>query len=421
MNLISLGCPKNLVDSERILGALGYAGMTICPTPEESDVIIINTCGFIAPAIEETKQVIKETLDNAGNGKRIFVVGCAVNRNRDELQEAFPQVSGWFRLEDEAMIASEITGANKAVDTRLLTTHGYAYLKIADGCSNNCSYCTIPSIKGAYRSVDLDTLVKEGRELAELGIKELILIGQDTTRYGHDIYGRNMLQTLLHELSRIQGIEWIRLMYAHPKTIDKDTIEEISQNEKVCKYIDLPIQHINDRILKLMNRGVDRRRILQVIEQLKKIKHMVIRTTIIVGFPTESNDEFNELMDFAQHGYIDWLGVFPYCPESGTSAAGLQPLPADIVDQRYQRAIAVQQCLLQKNNNSRRNREYKMLVHARQGDYLAHSEFATPDIDSQVIIKEEALQLGAFYNVKIIGMTEHDLKGMVVPATIGVR
>ena len=421
MNLISLGCPKNLVDSERILGALGCAGMTICPTPEESDVIIINTCGFIAPAIEETKQVIKETLDTTGNGKRIFVVGCAVNRNRDELQEAFPQVSGWFRLEDEAMIAPEITGANKAVDTRLLTTHGYAYLKIADGCSSNCSYCTIPSIKGAYRSVDLDALIKEGRELAELGIKELILIGQDTTRYGHDIYGRNMLQTLLHELSRIHGIEWIRLMYAHPKTIDRDAIEEISQNEKVCKYIDLPIQHINDRILKLMNRGVDRRRILQVIEQLKKIKHMVIRTTIIVGFPTESNDEFNELMDFAQHGYIDWLGVFPYYPESGTAAAGLQPLPADIVDQRYQRAITVQQCLLQKNNNSRRNREYKMLVHARQGDYLAHSEFATPDIDSQVIIKEEALQLGAFYNVKIIGMTEHDLKGMVVPATIGVR
>jgi ribosomal protein S12 methylthiotransferase len=420
INLISLGCPKNLVDSEKILGALGAAGMTISPIPEESDAIIINTCGFIAPAIEETEQVIKDIVKLAGKRRRVFVIGCAVNRYGVELQEAFPQVSGWFRLEDEWRITAEINAGAAVVQARLPTTRGYAYLKIADGCSNDCAYCTIPSIKGPYHSFDLNELVREGRELAALGIKELILIGQDTTRYGNDLYGKTMLRSLIRELSSIRGIEWLRLMYAHPKTIDTGIIEEIAENSKVCKYIDLPIQHINDRILRLMNRGTGQRRILEILRQLKGIDDMVIRTTIIVGFPTESDDEFNELMDFLQHGYIDWLGVFPYYQESGTAAENLDPLPEDIITERYQRALALQQQLLQEKNSRHLNHEYKVLVHAREKEYVGHAEFTAPDIDSQVVIAEEHLEIGAFYNIKITAAAGHDLRGKLTSAMIGV-
>jgi ribosomal protein S12 methylthiotransferase len=420
VNLISLGCPKNLVDSEKLLARLGAAGMIISTIPEESDVVIINTCGFVAPAIEETKQTIREMVDLLRNGQRIYVIGCAVNRCGDELKKAFPSVSGWFRLEDEKRIPAEIGIIPCDMETRLLTTNGYAYLKISEGCSHNCAYCTIPSIKGTYRSFDIDALVKEGYELAQSGVKEIILIGQDTTCYGWDLYGKPMLVPLIRRLTEIPGIEWLRLMYAHPKTIGAPIIDEIAQNDKVCKYIDLPIQHINDRILRLMNRGTDRHRIIQNLELLKNIDDMVVRTTIIVGFPTESNDEFNELMHFVGQGYIDWLGVFPYYRESGTAAASITPLPEGIVEERLETAIDIQQKLMNHTNATLLNHNCRVLLHTKNADYVGHTEFRAPEIDSQVIIKHKNLEVGNFYDVRITGVAGYDLIGEPISQPIGV-
>lgn len=411
VNLVSLGCPKNLVDSENILGALGAAGTVICALPEESDVIIINTCGFIVPAIEETEQTIREMMKYANNGKRVFVIGCAVNRCGDELKRKFPGVSAWFGLEDERKMIASIKEEAASIESRLPTTRGYAYLKISEGCSNHCAYCTIPSIKGPFRSFDYNKIVEEAYELAKLGIKELILIGQDTTRYGSDLFGKSMLQPLLHDLSQIPGIEWLRIMYAHPKTIDEKIIDEIEHNPKVCKYIDLPIQHINDRILNLMNRDTGRDRIVTTMARLKKVRDIVIRTTVIVGYPSESDDEFNELMEFVEAGNIDWLGVFPYFREPGTNAAEFDQLPDNLIEARYKRATAIQQRLVKQNNREREGDVCKVLVHAREGEFIGHTEFAAPEIDSRVFIKDNTLELGKYYDVRITTTSEYDLQG----------
>jgi ribosomal protein S12 methylthiotransferase len=421
VNLVSLGCPKNLVDSENILGALGAAGTVICALPEESDVIIINTCGFIAPAIEETEQTIREMMKYTNNGKRVFVIGCAVNRCGDELKRKFPGVSAWFGLADERKMIASIKEEAASIESRLPTTRGYAYLKISEGCSNHCTYCTIPSIKGPFHSFDYNKIVEEAYELAKLGIRELILIGQDTTRYGSDLFGKSMLRPLLHDLSQIPGIEWLRIMYAHPKTIDEKIIDEIEHNPKVCKYIDLPIQHINDRILKLMNRDTGMDRIVTTMARLKKIRNMVIRTTIIVGFPSESDNEFSELMEFVETGYIDWLGVFPYYCEPGTNAAKLDQLPDDLIEARYRKATAIQQKLVRQKNQEREGDVCKVLVHAREDEFIGHTEFAAPEIDSQVFIKDNTLELGKYHDVRITTTRDHDLQGELAYERNGVR
>lgn len=398
VNLISLGCPKNLVDSEKILGNLGAAGLAITASSDDSDVIIINTCGFIKPALEETEEEIKKVLFQTDN-KKIYVYGCAVNRYREELKEKYPQVSDWFRLEERNRLLKTIT--HKINETRLVTTRGYAYLKIADGCSNHCSYCTIPFIKGEFHSFDFDGLIEEVEELAELGIKEIILIAQDTTRYGLDRYGRPMLVPLIREISKIRNIEWIRILYSHPKTITQEIISEIASNRKVCKYLDMPIQHINDRILQLMNRGVDRKRIETILKGLKKIKGISLRTTVITGFPTERSCEFKEMVKFLRKGYFDWLGVFPYYCEQGTEAAKLEQLPRLVVKKRYYKIIEIQKELIRKKSRGRIGRVFKTLIHERRGDYIGHAEFCAPGIDGKIIVKFRNLKLGEFYNLKL--------------------
>jgi ribosomal protein S12 methylthiotransferase len=409
VNLVSLGCPKNLVDSENILGALGAAGVTICGAPEDSDIIIINTCGFIAPALEETEATIARMLRFVNNGKMMYVVGCAVNRHGEQLKDKFPGVSRWFRIEERAKLLATIEHKAVSSQSRLPTTHGYAYLKISEGCSNNCAYCTIPAIKGAYRSFDFQSIVKEGHELAKLGTKELIIIGQDTTRYGMDSHGKPMIRPLLRELSHIPGIQWLRLLYAHPKTIDESFIEEYKENRKLCRYVDLPIQHINDRILKLMNRGTDRNHIVQILSRLKQIPGMVIRTTIIVGYPTETDAEYNELTDFLKEGHVDLIGVFPYYAENGTRAADLPMLPARVVAKRYQKAILLQQQLILQKNRTRCGHKYKILVHTHDRAFVGHAEFTAPDIDGRIIIAGENVEVGKFYNVRITRAQNEDL------------
>jgi ribosomal protein S12 methylthiotransferase len=252
--------------------------------------------------------------------------------------------------------------------------------------------------------------VKEGYELAKLGIRELIIIGQDTTRYGTDVYGKPMLRALLGELSQIPGVVWLRLLYAHPKTIDWEIIEEIECNDKICKYIDMPIQHINSRILSAMNRGTDRDRIEGILKRLKENKDISVRTTIIVGYPTETDAEFDELMAFVTEGYFDWLGVFPYFPEPGTEAAGLEQLPDDVIEKRYKCAIKLQEQILAQKNQRRIGTRHKTLIHARKDYYIGHAEFSTPEIDSHLIVKGDDLRLGQFYDVRITARKGCDLQ-----------
>ncbi|UCF69743.1 MAG: 30S ribosomal protein S12 methylthiotransferase RimO [candidate division WOR-3 bacterium] len=414
INMVSLGCPKNLVDSEKILGALCTAGIEISDSAEDCDAMILNTCAFISPAMDETESEIQKCLGLATDGRRLFVVGCAVNRYGDELKQRYPTVAGWYSLEDvPALIKKLAPGAALNLRTRLPTTHGFTYLKISDGCSNSCSYCTIPSIKGPHRSFDINDLVAEANELAVLGFTELILIGQDTTRYGIDVYGKPMLIPLLNRLAGIPGIEWLRLMYAHPRTIDESVIKEITRNPKICKYIDLPIQHINSRILKSMNRGVDRHRIVEVVRELKSIPDIALRTTIIVGYPTETDDEFSELMEFLSQGYFDWLGVFPYYREPGTRAAQLPQLPDEVITDRYEMALALQQELLKRKNTERCGKTYQTLIHARDRQFVGHAKFCAPEIDSRILIHQGNLALGRTYDIQITDTVGTDLRGEV--------
>ncbi len=402
LHLISLGCPKNLVDSEKILGALGASDITISALPQDSDIIVINTCGFIKPALEETEDEIKKALQIAEiDNKKIFVFGCAVNRFGEQLRQRYPEINRWFKLEDKEKLLHTIEAEACNVESRLLTTHGYAYLKIAEGCSNHCSYCTIPSIKGEYNSFDFDTLIKEAVAVSKLGIKEIIVIAQDTTRYGTDRYSKPMLVPLVRAIARIPEIKWIRLMYAHPKSINEDILCEIESNKKVCKYIDIPIQHIADRILRLMNRDVTRKTIEEVIKRLKEIKGISLRTTVIAGFPTESDNEFKELFNFLENADFDWLGVFPYFCEKGTEAAHLQQLPEHTINQRYKKIIDLQKRIIEKKNAEKRGKVYRTLIHSQNGYYCGHTEFIAPDIDGQVLIRASNLKVGNFYDLRI--------------------
>ncbi len=415
VHFISLGCPKNLVDSEKIIGALGSSGMSISTGPEGCDVIIINTCGFIKPALQETEDEIQKALQcQDSKGKRIFVYGCAVNRAENELRNKYPQISGWFRLEQKRDLLHAIKADCVDHRARLLTTHGYAYLKIAEGCSNHCSYCTIPSIKGEYHSIDLNTLVSETVDLTKLGIKEIILIAQDTTQYGIDLYSRPTLALLIRAISKIPEIQWIRVMYAHPKGMTDDILSEIRSNSKVCKYVDMPIQHINDRVLNLMNRRVSKHDIQVLIARLKNINLISLRTTVIAGFPTETDDEFKELLQFLREVRFDWLGVFPYCLEKGTAAAQLKQLPENTIRERYSRIISLQKQLIDEGNARRIGTVMRTLIHGRNGHYVGHAEFSAPEIDGHIVTNTKNIEMGNFYNMKITHTQGCDLHGTII-------
>ncbi len=415
VHLISLGCPKNLVDSEKILGALGASGVDIAVVPEDSDVVIINTCGFIEPARRETEQEIATMIERMRrHDTRIYVLGCAVNRFGKELKALFPDVTEWFRLEQTTDLLRAISNESATKKTRLLSTRGYAYLKIAEGCSNNCAYCTIPSIKGAYRSKPLGELEQEARELSKLGAKEVILIAQDTARYGTDIYGESRTHELMRRLSCIEEISWIRLLYAHPKSVTDELLNEITTNAKVCKYLDMPIQHSNDRLLRLMNRGVTRKRIEQIASYLKKIKAISLRTTIIAGLPTETEIEFKELMSFLGQGFFDWLGVFPYCREPGTPAARMKQVPESTIKERYEQLLELQERLMRQRNQGRIGEIYRTLVHGDNGMYRGHTEFSAPEIDGEIVITQTSMKLGHFYDLKITKTQGCDLFAEIV-------
>ena len=426
VHIVSLGCPKNLVDSENILGELKRRGAKITFNPQEADAIVINTCGFIEDAKKESIETIFQAvrLKEQGNCRRLIVTGCLSQRYRQELEQGIPEVDAYFgarSINDEQRSIAETLGltyCNGWEHAREVTTAPvYAYLKIAEGCDNRCSFCAIPLIRGPYQSRPMDEIVTEARRLITMGIQELILVAQDTTYYGQDLGQEVELADLVEVLSQIEGVRWLRLLYTYPNRITDRLIDVIAEHPNVCKYLDVPIQHISDRILKRMLRGTNRREIETIIEKLcQRIPDLAIRTTVMVGFPGESDSDFQQLYDFVETSRFERLGVFQFSPEEGTPAFDFRPqVPENVKQERYDALMALQQEISWEENQ--RLVGEKLLVHIDRFDdekecFQGRTEWDSPEIDNCVYVKGEVNE-GEFYSVLIQSATQYELYGII--------
>ena len=435
---ISLGCDKNLVDSEYMLGMLAEAGHTITDDEKTADIIVINTCCFIGDAKEESIQTILEmaSYKEGGSLKGLIVTGCLAQRYRDEIETELPEVDAVLGVHsyDSIVCAIQQVAEGKRYrkfdepkelppkgTKRLVTTGGhYAFLKIAEGCEKHCTYCAIPQIRGKYQSAPLEKLVCEAKELAAGGVKELILVAQETTCYGVDLYGKKSLDRLLDELNQIPGLAWIRILYCYPEEIDDALIDAILRNEKVCHYLDLPIQHSVDDVLKRMGRKTGRDDIIRIVNRLReRIPDICIRTTLISGFPGETEQMHKELMEFVKEMAFDRLGVFTYSPEEGTPAYSY---PEQITEEtklaRKEAVMELQQEISFDKNEAVKGKELWVLIEGQVADenaYVGRTYRDAPDVDGYVFINtEETLLTGDFVKVRITGAYEYDLIGEIV-------
>jgi ribosomal protein S12 methylthiotransferase len=435
--LISLGCPKNLVDSELMLGYLRENDYIITNSREDADIVIINTCGFIDDAKQESINTILETAQLKHNGacKTIIVAGCLAERYSNQIMEEMPEVDGVVgtgHCDSICEVIEKSFNGEKPVlcgnpgfcdyhgSGRVISTpKGYAYLKIADGCDNRCTYCIIPSLRGKYRSRKLEDILEEATYLAEWGAKEIILVAQDTTRYGLDIYNENKLALLLSKLGKIEKLQWIRILYFYPDEIDDMLIEEIARNPKVCKYIDIPVQHASDRILKKMGRRTSIAEIKNLIKKIRdRIPDVVLRTSLITGFPGEDENDFNKLLSFIKDIEFENLGVFIYSREEGTPAAKLKStVKKDVKKKRYERIMSLQKEIVKKKNSKRINKTYTVLVEGITGDgifYYGRSYAEAPCIDGMIYFTSRyPIEPGSFASVKIVNADDYDLIGVV--------
>lgn len=408
VGLISLGCSKNQVDAERMLAILENKGYYISSNLEECDIIIINTCGFIESAkqesIDEILQICKFKEEKSSRLKLIVVTGCLAQRYKEQLKEEMSEIDivvGIGGNKDiEKLIQNGLKGNNITYcpatedmimcGNRVLTTPGYyAYLKIADGCNNRCTYCAIPMIRGSYKSLSKDLVIKEAKELAAKGVKELIIIAQDVTYYGYDLYNKLALADLLKELCKIEGIEWIRLLYCYPDKITDELIDTIANNKKIVKYIDIPFQHVNDEILHNMRRKGGKQLILDVISKLRKrIPGIVIRSTFIVGFPGETDEQFNELLDFIKEAKLERVGCFKYSREEDTKAASFDnQISEEVKEKRYELLMNQQDKVIEEFNENQRGKKIKVLVEGydeEEGVYYGRSYMDAPEIDDYI-------------------------------------
>ncbi|MEN3039044.1 MAG: 30S ribosomal protein S12 methylthiotransferase RimO [Candidatus Kryptonium sp.] len=419
IHILTLGCPKNLVDSEVLISKLKN-DFKIVEKPEKAEIVIINTCGFIDSAKQESIDKIFETVSLKEKGKveNVYVMGCLVERYKDELEKEIPEVDKFFGVEKFNEILKELNLDYKRelLGEREITTGHYAYVKISEGCDNPCSFCAIPLIRGKYTSRPIEEIIKEAQKLAWKGVKELIIVAQDTTYYGLDIYGERKLAELLQRLSEINGIEWIRLMYTFPSKFPEEVIDVIAQNEKICKYIDIPIQHISDKILKSMRRGITKKRTIQLLEKLReKIPQVAIRTSLIVGYPGETEKEFEELLNFVSEFKFDRLGVFTYSQEEGTPAYGLgDPVSAEEKERRMALIMNEQREIIIKRNESLIGRKLKVLIDRKEKNYyVGRTQWDAPEIDLEVLVEGENLKVGKFYDVEIYDFFEYDLIGKI--------
>lgn len=454
---VSLGCDKNLVDSEKMLGLLNEAGYRVAQEESEADAIVVNTCCFIHDAKEESVETILEMAEwkKKGRLKALIVTGCMAQRYQDEIQQEIPEVdavigtTGYTEIVpilDEILAEAEASQKEAAVeepkeksfvnccpsidllpaslaDKRVVTTGGYtAYLKIAEGCNKRCTYCIIPYIRGHYRSFPMEDLLEEARKLAEGGVKELILIAQETTVYGMDCYGRKALPELLTKLCEIEGIEWIRILYCYPEEITDELIAVMKKEKKICHYLDIPIQHSEDTILKRMGRRTNRAELVSLVEKLRKeIPDIVLRTTLITGFPGETEEEFKNMVDFVDSMEFDRLGVFPYSAEEGTKAVEMDgQITEEVKESRRDEIMALQQEISADKAASRIDDEMSVLIEGylyEDDIYIGRTYMDAPKVDGNVFVRaEEELISGDIVPVRITGANEYDLMGDVIYA-----
>ena len=434
---VSLGCDKNLVDSEEMLGLLTRKGFEIVDDETQAEVIIINTCCFINDAKEESVNTILEMAEykKAGSCKALIVTGCMAQRYKNEIIEEVPEVDavlGTTSYEDIYRAIQEAVDGKqfqefKSIDylpeslgRRVLTTGGhFGYLKIAEGCDKHCTYCIIPKLRGKFRSVPMERLLTQAREMAEEGVKELILVAQETTVYGTDIYGKKSLHILLKELCKISGIRWIRVLYCYPEEIYDELIQTMKEEKKICHYLDLPIQHASDRILKRMGRRTTRAELVDIVNKLRgEIPDIVLRTTLITGFPGETEEDHEELMEFVDEMEFDRLGVFTYSPEEDTPAAGMpDQIPEEIKEERRDEIMELQQEISYDKGTDRIGQELLVMIEGKVADesaYIGRTYGDAPKVDGYIFVQTgELLMTGDFAKVRVTGALEYDLIGVL--------
>ena len=426
INIITLGCAKNRVDSEHIAAQLAEAGYEVRFDSDRTDakVVVVNTCGFIGDAKEESIDTILNCVEAKKMGliEQVFVIGCLSERYADELREEIPEVDDYFGARTFDGVVRALTGDyRKECETKreLSTPKHYAYLKIGEGCNWRCGYCAIPLIRGKHRSVPMEELLEEAQNLANKGVKELMVVAQDTTYYGVDLYGKRCLAELLEKLCKVEGIEWIRLHYAYPTDFPQDVIEVMAREPKICKYLDIPLQHLSDNQLELMHRRHTKSEALALIERLRTaIPDIAIRTTMLVGYPNESAADFEELCEEVKRLRFDRLGVFPYSEEEGTfSATKLSDnVPQRVKDYRAEHLMAIQADISHSKNEERVGNIERVIIDGKSGDfYIGRSQYDSPEVDEEILItSHKRLMRGKFYNVRITDADDFDLYGEIL-------
>ena len=426
INIITLGCAKNRVDSEHIAAQLTEAGYEIRFDSDRTDakVVVVNTCGFIGDAKEESIDTILNCVEakRAGLIEKLFVIGCLSERYADELRTEIPEVDDYFGARTFDGVVRALTGDyREEAETKreLSTPKHYAYLKIGEGCNWRCGYCAIPLIRGKHRSVPMEQVLEEAEHLAAKGVKELMVVAQDTTYYGMDLYGKRCLAELLEKLCKVEGIEWIRLHYAYPTDFPQDVIEVMAREPKICKYLDIPLQHLSDNQLALMHRRHTKAEALELIERLRKaIPDIAIRTTMLVGYPNESAADFEELCEEVKRLRFDRLGVFPYSEEEGTfSATQLSDnVPQRVKEYRAEHLMTIQSAISRSKNEERVGNTERVIIDGKSGDYyIGRSQYDSPEVDEEILISShKRLMRGRFYEVEITEADDFDLYATII-------
>ena len=430
INIITLGCSKNIVDSEHIAGHLRKAGFDLYfdRTRNDCDIVIVNTCGFIGDAKEESINVLLEQIavkKRSRKQRRLIAVGCLIQRYEKELRQELPEIDAFYGVHQWGELVRSLSAEyhdTLEAERMQSTPRHYAYLKISEGCNRTCSYCAIPLIRGKHVSRPMEDILDEAKRMVADGVKEIIVIAQDTTYYGLDLYHRRALGELLNRLATESKAPWIRLHYTYPSSFPEDAIDAIARHPNICNYIDIPLQHINSRILSSMQRGIDREGTLELLAKFRaKLPDAAIRTTLIVGYPDETEAEFEELKDFVRTARFDRMGCFAYSPEEGTPAENLgDPITDDEKQRRVGELMALQEQISLEKNQARIGKTYQCLIDRCEGDYLVgRTQYDSPEVDDEVLIPTEtlspsqlnALSPGDFIDIRITDATEHDLLG----------
>jgi ribosomal protein S12 methylthiotransferase len=423
INIVTLGCSKNLYDSEVLMGQLKANNKEVAHE-EEGNIVVINTCGFIENAKEESVNTILDFVQRKEEGEvdQVFVTGCLSERYKPDLEKEIPNVDRYFGTRDLPLLLKALGADYKKelVGERLSTTpQHFAYLKIAEGCDRPCSFCAIPLMRGGHKSTPIEDLVTEAEKLAAKGVKELLLIAQDLTYYGLDLYKKRALADLLKELVKVEGIEWIRLHYLFPTGFPEEVLDLIREEPKICNYIDIPLQHIADPVLKSMRRGTTKDRTDRLLRLMReKVPGITIRTTLIVGYPGETEEDFEVLKDWVREMQFERLGVFTYSHEENTHAFNLEDdVPAEVKQARADEVMAIQQKISSAHNASMVGKRYRVLIDRKEGDFfVGRTEFDSPDVDNEVLVEAEYLPVGQFVEVEVTGSEDYDLFAVPVEA-----